>query len=96
MIAIRTDHHGRRTITSPAALIEVARRLFPCEDEAGAVFALARRLTADRFATVAHVAVQDAEKAAVLAAQWAGIPSRDKFGTIGTRKHHKRQQAATI
>jgi hypothetical protein len=70
MIAIRTDHLGRRTITFPPALLEVARRLFPGEDEAGAVFALARRLTADRFATVAHIAVQDVEKAAMRAKEW--------------------------
>jgi hypothetical protein len=94
MIAIRTDHLGRRTITFPPALLEVAKRLFPDEDEEGAVFSLARRLTADRFATVAHIAAQDVESAIARAAEWLESYSWGKFGTIGTAKRTKPQLKA--
>ncbi len=70
MIRIATDLDGTRTYSIPPQLLEVALQLFPNEDEAGAVFALARRLTADRFATVSHIAVQDVAKAVMRAAEW--------------------------
>jgi len=73
MVTISTDHLGRRTITFPSAMLDVARRLFPADDETGAVFELARRLSADHFATIAHIAVRDVEKAVMRAREWVRI-----------------------
>lgn len=94
MIAIRTDHIGRRTYTFPPALLEVAQKLFPGKDEAGAVFALARQLTADRFATVAHIAAQNVEIASQRAAEWIKDRPGTNLGQLtqeNTANHNQQQ-----
>jgi len=70
VICIATDIRGTRTYSIPPELLDVAKRVFPDKGEEEAIFALASRLTADRFATVAHIAVQDVEQAAGRASEW--------------------------
>jgi hypothetical protein len=76
MITIRTNGDGTRTYTVQHALVAVARAVFPCGDDAAAMFALARRLSAEQLASLARLAELDHDEAVRRAADWLVQGSR--------------------
>lgn len=83
MISIITDTRGTRTYSIPPQLLDVAKRLFPGMGEAEAVFALARRLSADRLATVERIAQYDIGQAAQRATEWMKGRRGANLGQLG-------------
>ena len=66
MIVARTDHStGRRHYEVPQALADVAMALFPDDDQTGAVFHLARRLSWHDVHTLENIAIHDGHDKAV-------------------------------
>lgn len=72
MIAVNTTVYGTRTYTVTRELLKVAKQLFPDEGDAGAVFSLARSLTAEKMATIDCLALCDPERAVQRATAWIG------------------------
>lgn len=64
MIQIYTDGDGNRHYLVPVALHDVAVELFD-DDEVGAIFRLAQRLTAADFHTTENIALNDGHDEAV-------------------------------
>jgi hypothetical protein len=65
-----TDVAGRRIYTVPRGLAAAAQRLFKNKSEADAIHALARQVSADRFASLAAIAENDVGQAAARAREW--------------------------
>jgi hypothetical protein len=69
MISI-TDAAGRRIYTVPRGLVAAAQRLFKNRSKADAIHALARQVSADRFASLAAIAENDIDQAVACARKW--------------------------
>jgi hypothetical protein len=69
MISI-SDSNGKRHFSVPRGLLLAAQRLFPGKTESEAIYQLARRVTADRFATLSSIAESDPGQAAARAREW--------------------------
>jgi hypothetical protein len=70
MIIIKTTPDGTRTYSVTRALIDVAKKLFPENDDTGAVFSLARQFTGDQLATIDRLSECSLERAVHRAAGW--------------------------